>query len=509
MPFPTELVNLALLGTDQVENVQADPALEAVLTKRGDLGKEVQLLLTSAGIALRDLAGYIPPKMTRETPETCPSDEMAVVNPAALRHLMVMLEGHHEEVMPEWLKTVTEAGKRIPEEALPLLLELGRKQTSLRDLIAPIIGERGRWLALEATPKDWGWIAPRNPEKTWQEGAPDKRYEVLEALRKSDPAKGRELLQSTWAEEKSQQRERFIFALWHGIGADDEPFLENVLDDGAQDVRRKAREMLATIPESRFYARMVARAESFVKLKKRDKFEFAFPAELDAAMERDGMTIDPGLPDDQIPRSLLSQILEAMRPEWWRNHFGLTNAELVEVFDKTKTPMSLVLLLLKGAYRANDTETIEFLLFNQMKKLKGENVSLVPSFGLLSPESAERVLMNMIHKPETWNDTPANLMQAGALSTIVEAGKFHWSRALTEVFLLRLRAYLEGGKTRPLPPTRSMLTHLSLYFPPAMTDQIMAVVDVSTDIEKAWGDLVDNLRFTLEFRREMLAAIHS
>ncbi len=509
MPFPTELINLALLGTDQVDKVQPDPALEAVLTKRGDLSKEAQLLLTSAGIALRDLAGFVPAKTNREVPETCPPDEMPVVNPVALRHLMVMLEGHHEDVLPEWLKTIATAGKRIPEEALPLLLDLGRKQNSLRSLIAPVVGERGRWLAKEATPKNWGWIAPRYDEKTWSAEASDRLYEILEAVRKSEPAKARELLQSIWEEEKGPQRERFIFTLWNNLSADDEPFLENALDDGAQGVRRIAREMLATIPESRFYTRMVARAESFVKLKKRDKFEFTFPAELDAAMERDGMTIDPGLPDDQIPRSLLSQILEAMRPEWWRNHFGLTNAELVEVFDKTKTPMSLVLLLLEGAYRANDTETIEFLLFNQMKKLKGENVSLVPPFGLLSPESAERVLMNMIHKPETWTDSPTNLMQAGALSTIVEAGKFQWSRALTEVFLIRLRAYLEGGKTRPLPPTRSMLTHLSLYFPPAMTDQIMAVVDVSTDIEKAWGDLVDNLRFTLEFRREMLAAIHS
>jgi hypothetical protein len=440
---------------------------------------------------------------------------------------MVAFEHDHEAVLPEWLKAIAAQGKRIPDEAIPLLLDLGRKRGSLRDLINPVAGARGRWLAMEATPKDWGWIAMKNPERVWIEGLPAKRREVLEYLRKTDPAKARELLQDGWDTTNVKDRERYISALWLGLSAEDEPFLEAALDDSFDDVKRIAREMLATIPESRFYARMVARAEAAITLKKNKKGETSFDIKmletLDDSMKRDGFNIPNGMPDAEKSKTLMLQLLSRIRPEWWRNHFALTTDEVLQAFESTKTALPLYLLTLNGAYMANDTATIETLLTAHIDKLKTHYAGLSDPFGLLSPDAAERVLTNALAHPEAWvTGKVSDIFNTGVLSTMISGVTFQWSEALTRAFLERLGKYLSGDywlsrtkdalnaeKKRPSNMLRELLTHLALYLPPQLFDEILTTIDVPTDTPNLWETVVDHMRFTLEFRRQMLAAIHS
>jgi hypothetical protein len=507
MPLPTELVNAALLGTDQGSPPASLPAVDALLGKNADLSKEAKLLLAGAGIALRDEAGYVAPHLPVETIEPCPSDSAPVVSARTLRHLAEMVGGDHDDALPEWLRLIAAQGKRVPEEALPLLLEAGRKESAQRDLIAAVVGERGRWLARVASPpKEWNWLAlPANLEKVWQDGSLAKRFELLETLRKQDPQAGRERLQKTWQQERAEERERLIFALWHGISAADEPFLEAALDDAAQRVRYIAQEMLATIPESRFYDRMVARGASIVTLKKEKKgasFKIEYKKTTDPSMERDGITVPNGAPDHDQPNLITAQILGHLRPEWWRAQFGLSTPEILEVAANTKTPLDLYLLLEKGAYRANDHEMLEAIL------PLSHNPDAGDSFVLLPAAAAERVLMQLLTATEDTGGK-ASLQNTSTLTRLIQASEFLWSPALTEALLARVAKILEGGKARPSPTLRAVLTHLAYHLPPELSDEIFKVLDVPTEFEKTWSEQMTTMRFTLEFRREMLAALHT
>ena len=76
------------------------------------------------------------------------------------------------------------------------------------------------------------------------------------ALRAEAPASALELLTASWATEPSTTRAAFVAAMSTGLGADDEDFLEAVLDDSRKDVRAAAAALLRGLPGSRRAARL-------------------------------------------------------------------------------------------------------------------------------------------------------------------------------------------------------------------------------------------------------------
>src|SRR5206468_3036992 len=85
------------------------------------------------------------------------------------------------------------------------------------------------------------------------------RLALLEAVRSSEPARGRDLLASTWARDPAADRAALVGLLAVSLSDDDEPFLEAALDDRSANVRQIAAELLARLPNSRRSARMAAR----------------------------------------------------------------------------------------------------------------------------------------------------------------------------------------------------------------------------------------------------------
>ena len=44
---------------------------------------------------------------------------------------------------------------------------------------------------------------------------------------------------------------------------------------------------------------------------------------------------------------------------------------------------------------------------------------------------------------------------------------------------------------------------------PALRPAIMLILQTETSAEKMWADLIDEIRLLLEFRQEMITAIHT
>ncbi len=82
-----------------------------------------------------------------------------------------------------------------------------------------------------------------------------------------------------------------------GLSMADEPFLERALDDRDAQVRRRAAELLAGLPDSRLAARLTAAAGSILTLKD-GALNPVFPAAVNDALWRDGVTRPLGPADD-------------------------------------------------------------------------------------------------------------------------------------------------------------------------------------------------------------------
>ncbi|WP_107482050.1 DUF5691 domain-containing protein, partial [Streptomyces sp. JHA26] len=198
-------------------------------------------------------------------------------------------------------------------------------------------GPRALWLArlnpdwrfaLRAAPG--GGTALPGPEaaerirQLWREGLFAERVALLASLRSRDPAAARELLASTWATERAEDRLMFLDSLRTGLAPADEPFLEQALADRSRNVRATAAELLSALPGSALAARMAARALTCVSLDRvpdPPMITVEAPHECDAGMERDGIVPKP--PAGRGERSWwFGQLVEAAPLGAWPDRLG-------------------------------------------------------------------------------------------------------------------------------------------------------------------------------------------
>ncbi|NKY13580.1 DUF5691 domain-containing protein, partial [Streptomyces somaliensis] len=242
------------------------------------------------------------------------------------------------ELLPQWLAAARAHGYRAPAAVLPALLDAARARTDLRQQALEFGGPRARWLA--AFNPEWGFAlrgahgggaglpGPDDAEgvrRLWEEGLLAERTALLTAVRAHDPAAAPDLLASTWAAERAEDRAAFLDLLRTGLSAADEEFLEGALSDRSRNVRSTAAELLSALPGSAFAARMAARAASCVGLDRRTGRRAVItveaPRECDAGMQRDGVVPQP--PPGLGRRSWwLGQLVEAAPLDLWRERLG-------------------------------------------------------------------------------------------------------------------------------------------------------------------------------------------
>ncbi|MFJ8634441.1 DUF5691 domain-containing protein [Streptomyces sp. NPDC093568] len=277
-----ELVTAALLGTDRRTPPGGTPGREAPVT----------LLDAAAVQTVRRRAGLRPARAA-ERPQPAPADPRPALPPAATRRLAMLLSDRPGvsgggrrgtapdlvELLPEWLATANRRGFAPPPEVLPALLDSARGRTDLRPAALSFAGPRAVWLArlnpdwrfaLRATPGG-GAALPRLDDaaevgQLWQEGLFAERVALLAAIRSRQPAAARELLTTTWATERAEDRLMFLDSLRAGLGPQDEPFLEQALSDRSRNVRATAAELLSALPDSALAGRMAVRAGACVAL---------------------------------------------------------------------------------------------------------------------------------------------------------------------------------------------------------------------------------------------------
>ncbi|MGC5542901.1 DUF5691 domain-containing protein [Streptomyces griseus] len=344
-----ELVTSALLGTDRRPPTPRGGPVPAAAVPTA-------LLDAVALHTVRRRAGLLPAVPAARPEPAAPDPRPAL--PEAARHRLAHLLADRAapsgggrrgtapdltELIPQWLATANRRGFRAPAALLPPLLDAARARTDLRPQALAFAGPRGLWLA--ALNPDWkfalrgsasGTLRPdtEDPDavgRLWEEGLFAERVALLDAVRAQDPPAGLALLATTWSAERAEDRLMFLDSLRSGLGADDEPFLEQALSDRSRNVRATAAELLSALPASALAGRMADRAMSCVSPDRTGdvvSISVEAPHECDAGMQRDGVAAVP--PTGRGERSWwLGQLVEATPLGVWEQRFGGRPAEEV------------------------------------------------------------------------------------------------------------------------------------------------------------------------------------
>ncbi|MFI8831255.1 DUF5691 domain-containing protein [Streptomyces afghaniensis] len=390
------LVTTALLGTDRRTPPGTGPGPEA----------PVALLDAAAVETVRRRAGLRPARASQR-PQPAPEDPRPPLPQAAAHRLAVLLADRPgasgggrrgttpdlTELLPQWLAAANARGFAPPPQLLPALLDAARGRTDLRPAALEFAGPRALWLA-RLNP-DWRFALRSIPgggaalphlddadsiRQLWQEGLFAERVALLSALRSRDPAAARELLETTWATERAEDRLMFLDSLRTGLGPDDEPFMEQALADRSRNVRATAAELLSALPGSALAARMAVRAEACVAIDHMQPTQptqdspatgstvatptitVEAPHECDPGMERDGVVAKA--PAGRGQRSWwFGQLVEAAPlGTWSRRLGGRTPREIVALPVTDDWQGELHAAWCRAAVRQRDAEWSRALL---------------------------------------------------------------------------------------------------------------------------------------------------
>ncbi len=330
-----DLVKTAVVGTQrqQLKNFSQENQLGEVLSRLDSNDKEGSLLSAAGAIYLYQKSGKLAAIDRKKTVETCDLDDLPYCSQVSEQHLGMMLSGEYAAFLPEWLKLLAEAKKVVSPKYLPELLKLGTRQHHWRKDILPVLGKRAFWLA--AQNPEWNYAVGEDADKIWKIGSLEARIKFLKELRQSEPKKGRSQLQNIWSKERAQERASLLEVLEIGLSVDDEPFLEDALEDRSKLVRDVAARLLAQIPKSKLVQRMIERVRPLLSLDSKG-IEVILPKKCTLEMTQDGIDESKYIPSLGENASLLLQMLCCVPPSIWSDDWKKTPIELITIIENSK-----------------------------------------------------------------------------------------------------------------------------------------------------------------------------
>jgi len=496
-----ELVQTALRGTGQgpAAAPQGDGRLGSVL--QGLEGGEPERVLLSqlAVTALWQRAGWTPAPAGGEPPAPCEAETLPVCSPAAASHLAALFTTRYRDLLPEWLGAAAAAGVRVPYRVLPALLDQGRQQRELRPAIRKVMDRRGAWLA--AQNPAWSYVVGEgeDDETLWQTGSRETRQVYLERLRAEDRVRARDRIVEAWGAEGARERAAFLAALGTALGPDDEPLLEQALDDRSKEVRTVAADLLSRLPSSALVRRMIERAAPLLSIAG-DSLQATLPSECTKEMLRDGIEPKPQWEDKKLGQRgwWLSQMLRTIPPSHWSESWKRPPAQLVEIAVKSDWATLLVEAWSQAALRHRDVEWAWAILNARAEKAfqAGDLSDVLP------PDRLEAFVLGAIKANGGVGGKDHNHPVLG----LINRCHHPWSAPFTRAVLDAFRRELETAQPHLGYQIGSTLRGLARFIPPELAGE--AEQGWPTEA-KAWEHASQGeseMIQTLHFRKAMLEA---
>ncbi len=466
------IVAAALVGTakSRATGTATGSPVDALTESLAPSEAERGLLLRAGALAIYRQAGQIARPMAAAVaphpPETLPECPPQVAE--LLNHL---LGSEHDELLPEALDRLRQAGQRLPTLLLPQAL--ARSDAEERQRLLPVLGERGHWLA-RFNPR-WSWAAetlaegalPENAETLWQEGTRAQRVEILRRLRAVEPAKAREWLEAVWKQEKADVRADLLATFETDLSVEDEPLLVRALDDRGERVRSAAVPILERIPQSALATRMRGRGEAML-VYTGGKLDAKPPTTVDKDWTRDGL---PEKPPSSIGERTwwMIQVLIRIPPSHWEQRFSASPEALIAATGGSKWRIQIVEAWTDAAERFGErTWAVPLWRFwraateKESKQARGSREGLCQQLApLLPPAELEAWALALIADPEAKNEPD--------LDEALDMLPTPWSEAVGTAFVVGLRAFAASltPKSQSGEPWEDALDTASRALPPS------------------------------------------
>lgn len=336
-----ELATQVLLGSERRAPVLPELAdrlgnfLQAVCPPGED--KEIGVLRCAGSLAICAAAGYVPAVAEEIPPPVCPAEQVAVPDdPQLLSTLQQILVDGPDPLRREAFVRLASKGCRLPPGLLPQALTLGQKCRELRPAIFAILGQRGQWLA--GLNRDWAYAVgetdPAADLTLWEHGSQEQRKLLLGKLRQSDPDQARTLLQVGFSQLEARERASLLETMNAGLALPDEDFLESLLADRSKEVRQRAANLLAALPDSRYNKRMAERMAVCLGQERklfRTVRTLEAPDSFGTDWKNDALEESRAKNESLGERAWwLYQIARSLPLAWWPQTTGLTPAELIK-----------------------------------------------------------------------------------------------------------------------------------------------------------------------------------
>lgn len=246
---------------------------------------------------------------------------------SALRHAVA---AGGPALVAEALRLLAERGRRLPIGDLHLVLEAAVNRRELRPLLAAVLGDRGRWFA-DLNPI-WRFdellTVDPDDEACWKFGTPAERVAWLAAVRSVDPDRGRSALAADFGADDAPTRAALLATVITGLAPADEPFLDAALDDRSGEVRARARDLLARLPDSAYVGRMRDRIAARINPTRGGRWQVDLGG-LGPTDQRDGVALDRA---DQLPGATAVRALVGGVPlATWSTDFDYPAVELADI----------------------------------------------------------------------------------------------------------------------------------------------------------------------------------
>ncbi len=516
MKLPPELITAALVGVERAGLPAAGslpPALAGLYRGLDGRPPEEALLLLAGATALHNAAGRLPDRAADgdggewRPPAYRPEGDRPQCSPEAARFLDRMLNRQDTAHLPEFLALLDEAGQRAPDELLPLILEKGAKIPRQRPMLLPALGERGRWLA--SLNPDWHYAVVDSADagslrRAWATDVAG-RPALARAMRALDPAAARRLIESTWRAEPDATRREMMVVLEQGLSIDDEPFLERALDDRDALTRRKAADLLATLPGSRLVARVTAVAGDILAFDGGGGLAPSWSGVITEAMVRDGIArpnalagksgvTRPNAPHTAADWSrLIVQTVGIIPLDHWTARFEMEPEGLIAAAQAGKWPRTMLSAFAAAAIRQRNRRWADALL-------TADGYS----------ERTGALLAAL--EPQDCYDRLAERLAAGDEAAVIVFLR-RWPHAWDEATGRRLidfigRMSAVDPETRLSPTLRFLLRQFAQRCPPSLLDYATETIG-RREVTPLWEVSLRQMLAVLAARWEMRAVVGS
>jgi len=489
------IVNTILLGTDKKvvrrEELDSEFAEQFTIITDRVASKEEAFLHTAALVFNFRQCGFFPLHKEDISISKSPNEEKQYASAAAHTVLLDIVESGSISLLEFWLSQCAKQNKIVQPEWTPLLLSAGMKNKELHELCLQCCGNRGVWLSQFNPAWKYGVIITEDTD-VWQVGTLDQRKKFLADLRKSEPAKGRELLKDMWPNENAATKAELLQQLMVNLGEEDLPWLEELKNDKSAKVKEAAVQLLKKIPSSSIVqlywdilrgSMQLRKEKTMLGLSSKWILEVLPLKEIDENIYTTGiekMSSEKNVSDQNF---VLYQLAMSVPPSFFQQHFNLGMDDILKALDHGSLGKDLLPAFGQAAIQFNELDWLRKAISRNDSKFYAE------AFQLLPQQEAEKYAIVQLERDD----------KAAEIIKHLASWQGEWSSQLA-------KKVLKYTSKNPYNYQKGFYENVASLLPISITAELESFSPDEAYLKTMWLNISDHITKLISLKRETINA---